>query len=156
MQLEKWPSWKIHTIAPNVAVRLSTFMTSAFTGTSRLPVMRNSRIERGERDHADDQREPTEHRILGVDEPRAEPVTPNGNGASSSRMSCTSVAPSGENGSTSGTTDSQVPWPPSSGRNRAVALTHEGRGDDEAPVGEALDAGEPPSTCASSGSATTP
>ena len=72
-----------------------------------------------------------------------EPVTPNGNGASSSRMRCTSVAPWGENGSTSGTTESQVPRPASSGRNRGALLTHEGRGDDEAPVGEALDAGEP-------------
>ena len=39
---DRLPSWKIHTMAPNVAVRLSTFSTSAFTGTRRLPVNRNS------------------------------------------------------------------------------------------------------------------
>ena len=36
------PSWKIHTMAPKVAVRLSRFSTIALTGTSRLPNIRNS------------------------------------------------------------------------------------------------------------------
>ena len=41
-QSPRWPSWKIHTIAPNVAVRLSTLSTIALIGTSTLPTSRNS------------------------------------------------------------------------------------------------------------------
>ena len=39
---ERLPSWKIHTIAPNVAVRLSRLSTSALIGTSTLPDSRNN------------------------------------------------------------------------------------------------------------------
>ncbi len=38
----KWPSWNTHTIAPNVADSDSVFSTSAFSGSTRLPVNRNS------------------------------------------------------------------------------------------------------------------
>src|SRR5271165_3475840 len=38
----RWPSWKIHTSAPNAAVSDSTLHTSAFTGSTTLPVSRNS------------------------------------------------------------------------------------------------------------------
>src|SRR4051794_31500427 len=38
----RWPSWKIHTMAPNVAVRLSVLRARALRGTSRLPNDRNS------------------------------------------------------------------------------------------------------------------
>ena len=38
----RWPSWKIHTIAPNAALSESTFSTNAFSGTITLPVSRNS------------------------------------------------------------------------------------------------------------------
>src|SRR5207302_7638987 len=40
----RWPSWKIHTMAPNVAVRLSRLSTTAFTGTTTLPVIRNRTV----------------------------------------------------------------------------------------------------------------
>ena len=36
------PSWKIHTIAPNAAVSESMLSTKAFSGTTTLPVSRNS------------------------------------------------------------------------------------------------------------------
>ena len=39
--LSSW-SWKIHTIAPNAAVSESTLSTRAFTGSTTLPVSRNS------------------------------------------------------------------------------------------------------------------
>src|SRR6201993_5590933 len=38
----RWPSWKIHTSAPNAAVNESTLHASAFTGSTTLPVSRNS------------------------------------------------------------------------------------------------------------------
>ena len=38
----RWPSWKIHTSAPNAAVSESMFSTRAFSGTTTLPVSRNS------------------------------------------------------------------------------------------------------------------
>ena len=38
----RWPSWKIHTIAPNAAVSESMLSTNAFSGTTTLPVSRNS------------------------------------------------------------------------------------------------------------------
>ena len=43
------PSWKIHTIAPNVAVRLRTLRTSALIGTSTLPEHQEQQHERGAR-----------------------------------------------------------------------------------------------------------
>ena len=39
---ERWPSWKIHTIAPNVAERLSVLSSSALIGMTTEPVNRNS------------------------------------------------------------------------------------------------------------------
>ena len=36
------PSWKIHTSAPNAAVSDNTLSTNAFSGSTTLPVSRNS------------------------------------------------------------------------------------------------------------------
>ena len=38
----RWPSWKIHTSAPNAAVSDKTLSTNAFSGNTTLPVSRNS------------------------------------------------------------------------------------------------------------------
>ena len=38
----RWPSWKIHTSAPNAAVSDNTLSTNAFSGSTTLPVSRNS------------------------------------------------------------------------------------------------------------------
>ena len=38
----RWPSWKIHTSAPNAAVSDKTLSTNAFSGSITLPVSRNS------------------------------------------------------------------------------------------------------------------
>ena len=38
----RWPSWKIHTSAPNAAVSESTLRIRAFTGRTTLPVSMNS------------------------------------------------------------------------------------------------------------------
>src|SRR5258707_14456298 len=38
----RWPSWKIHTSAPNAAVSDSTLHTSALAGSTTLPVSKNS------------------------------------------------------------------------------------------------------------------
>ena len=40
----RWPSWKIHTIAPNAAVSDSTLHTSALSGNTTLPVSMNKRM----------------------------------------------------------------------------------------------------------------
>ena len=37
----RWPSWKIHTSAPNAAVNDNMFSTTAFSGSTTLPVNRN-------------------------------------------------------------------------------------------------------------------
>ena len=39
---DRWPSWKIHTITPNVAVSDSAFITMALTGSTTEPKARNS------------------------------------------------------------------------------------------------------------------
>ena len=39
---DRWPCWKIHTIAPNVAVSDSAFITMALTGSTTDPNARNS------------------------------------------------------------------------------------------------------------------
>ena len=38
----RWPSWKIHTSAPNAAVSDKTLSSNAFSGSITLPVSRNS------------------------------------------------------------------------------------------------------------------
>src|SRR6478752_9283621 len=38
----RWPSWNIHTSAPNAAVNDNTLSTNAFSGNTTLPVSRNS------------------------------------------------------------------------------------------------------------------
>ena len=40
----RWPSWNTHTRAPKAADSDSTLSTSAFNGSTRLPVNRNSRM----------------------------------------------------------------------------------------------------------------
>ena len=54
----RWPSWNTHTSAPNVAVRLSRFSTSALTGMTTLPVMMNSSTQRGQSDDGQCERDP--------------------------------------------------------------------------------------------------
>ena len=39
---DRWPSWKIHTSAPNEAPSDSTFMSTALTGSTTEPNARNS------------------------------------------------------------------------------------------------------------------
>ena len=39
---DRWPSWKIQTITPNVADRDSTFITIALSGSTTEPNARNS------------------------------------------------------------------------------------------------------------------
>ena len=39
----RWPSWKIHTSAPNAAVSDSTLSTNAFSGSTTLPVNERQR-----------------------------------------------------------------------------------------------------------------
>ena len=39
---DRWPSWKIHTIAPSVAPRVSALPSNARIGCTTLPVNRNS------------------------------------------------------------------------------------------------------------------
>ena len=43
--LDRFPSWKIHTSAPNTAPRDSVFMTRALIGMTTDPVIRNSRAK---------------------------------------------------------------------------------------------------------------
>src|SRR6516164_8596375 len=43
--LARWPRWKIQTMAPNVALRLSRLSTIALAGTTTLPVIKNSTVK---------------------------------------------------------------------------------------------------------------
>ena len=107
----KWPSWKTKTSAPNVAERLSTLSSKAFTGTSRLPTIRNrsTKVLTATSASASGRRRP---RTALPSTRRAEsPPTRTGNGAGVARTAFTSFSPAGENGSTDGTTDSHVPRP---------------------------------------------
>src|SRR3954466_9090861 len=103
--LEKWPSWKIQTIAPNVALRLKTLSTSAFAGTTTLPNIRNSNTK-----------------VKMAISPMAQGIVPNsdafwstnwadapptrtGNGRGAARTAFTNASPWFDNGSMDGTTD---------------------------------------------------
>jgi hypothetical protein len=138
-------------------VRLSTFITSAFTGTRRLPDIRKRRISVASATTPTTRGSRSSTASLLSTNRALEPVTPNGNGVSRPRMRCTSVAPRGEKGSTSGTTESQVPRPPSSGRKRAVRFSPTNvAGTMKRPSSRRSTPGSPVSTCASSESAITP
>ena len=120
---DKWPSWKIHTMAPKVALKLSRLSTSAFTGTSRLPNMRNSNtnVDTAIRPSAIGMRS----NIAAFASTRSAEVPPTTteNGMSRLRMSCTSCSPSPETGSTFGTTENHVPCVPVCGLNRLVNVS---------------------------------
>ena len=100
------PSWKIHTIAPNVAVRLSTFSTRALIGTRRCrssgTAARTSRARRARSPAAGVRsRRPSSRRTARTGpRPRTRTARP------STGTSSTSRSPSLETGSTSGTTES--------------------------------------------------
>src|SRR3954452_22763366 len=106
---DRWPSWKIHTMAPNVAVRLSRLSTSALSGITTLPVNRNSttNVMRLMMASAIGSREAIE--ALESTSCAERPVTSTRKGADVLRTSCTRCSPWAETGSTLGTTDSHVP-----------------------------------------------
>ena len=64
----KWPSWKIHTIAPNVAVRLSMLSSERLDRHEQAAGHQEQQDERDERDEAERERQPVFDRALGVDE----------------------------------------------------------------------------------------
>ena len=100
----RWPSWKIHTIAPNVAVRLSRLRTTAFAGTTRLPNIMNSstKVTRAMMSAAIGSL-PNSEDLVSTS--RADwPPTFTGNGASIARTAPTRLSPFADNGSTDGIT----------------------------------------------------
>ena len=105
---EKLPSWKIHTSAPNTALRLSTLRISALTGTTTLPNIRNSstKVASATRPSAIGRRA----KIDSFESTSSAdgPVTRTGNGARVSRTALARRSPASEYGSTDGTTESQV------------------------------------------------
>ena len=64
---EPLPSWKMKTIAPNVAVRLRKLSTSALIGTSTLPNSMNSTTSVVTATRPIGPRQALEHDVLGVD-----------------------------------------------------------------------------------------
>ncbi len=104
-------------MAPNVAVRLSRFNTIALIGMTTLPNIMNSStaVMTAISPSATGSRENSVS--FTSTRPADCPVTSIGAGASVSRTACTRSSPSGENGSTAGTTDRYVP--PSADRNPA-------------------------------------
>src|SRR4051794_4293104 len=115
---DRWPSWKIHTMAPNVAVRLRTLRTTAFSGTSRLPNSRKRTTK------VVTTMMPAASGMLAKSETFEStssadgPPTRAGAGAGTARTSWTTASPWADIGSTDGTTDSQVA---SGATNRAEA-----------------------------------
>ncbi len=112
---DRCPSWKIQTIAPNVAVRLRTLSSSALTGTRRLPVIRNSSTNVATAISASVHGRTARTDAFVSTSVADSPATENANGAAVARMSRTSRSPAAECGSTLGTTDSQVPAVPRTG-----------------------------------------
>src|SRR2546423_1081298 len=105
---DRWPSWKIHTMAPKVADRLSRLRITAFTGTSRLPDIRNRTVKVTT----------TMARAASGSSPNSEslestswaegPPTVTWKGAGEARTAWTRASPSADTGSTEGTTESHV------------------------------------------------
>ena len=102
------PSWKIHTMAPNVAVRLSTFIMMALIGTTTLPSMANNRTKVATPMSAS----ATGSRAVTaslVSTNRADgPVTTVGWSTSSWRMARTMASLSGETASADGRTENHA------------------------------------------------
>ena len=105
---DRCPSWKIHTIAPNVAVRLRKLRTSAFSGTSRLPNIRKSitNVERAMSPIAIGSRPKSVS--FASTSCADEPPTRTSNCELDARMRSTSASASSENGSTDGITWNHV------------------------------------------------
>src|SRR5438105_10581301 len=106
---DRCPSWKIQTIAPNVADKLNRFKSTAFTGTRRLPAIRNrtTKVTRPINPSAYG----TKRNSVALESTSSAdgPPTWTGNGADSARTCFTRSSPRFESGSTEGTTDSHVP-----------------------------------------------
>ena len=115
----RWPSWKIQTMAPKVALRLSRLRTMAFTGTRTLPNMRNrtTKVTRAMMPAASGSRS----RMAALESTSSAdgPATSTGKGASRARTSWTRASPSADSGSTDGTTENQVPPPGEANRPEA-------------------------------------
>ena len=62
----RWPSWKIHTIAPNAADSDRTLSASDLSGSTTLPVSRNSSTSVMTRDQSEHQRQPGGDGVHGV------------------------------------------------------------------------------------------
>src|SRR4029450_9256866 len=101
---DRWPSWKIQTSAPNVALRLRTLRTSALMGTRMLPNIMNrstkvaSAINPATTGSRED-RDAFESRSSADEDRERRGVL---------RTDLASRSPASEYGSTAGTTDSQV------------------------------------------------
>src|SRR5579859_3171722 len=134
-RLARCPSWNTQTMAPKVAVRLSRLSTNALTGTSRLPVIRNSTVKvtrammppaRGSLANSDALEStncadwpPTR---MGNDAAFADgPVATCVAGGVRWRMAFTSDSPCSDSGSTVGMADSQTPGAPPGAVKRAEA-----------------------------------
>ena len=105
---ERLPSWKIQTIAPNVAVRLRMLRTSAFNGTTIEPNIMNSstNVMPAIRTSASGMA-PSRPSLVSTNCADT-PVTCTSNGAGVSRIERANASPSSELPSTSGTTDRNV------------------------------------------------
>src|SRR2546421_9805722 len=115
---DRCPSWKIHTMAPNVADRLSRFRIRALTGITTLPEKRNSITNVITAIIATASGRRPNMALLESTSWADDPVTRTRNGAGWSRISWTRCSPLADIGSTFGTHDSHVPPPP---LNRARA-----------------------------------
>src|SRR5437879_6136998 len=107
-RFERWPSWKMNTIAPNVADRDRTFITSAFSGITTLPVIRNSTTNVTRAMIPAAMGTQLKMAVLESTSSADGPATSTGNGACRPRMSWTRRSPAGETGSTDGITENQA------------------------------------------------
>ena len=67
---DRWPCWKTQTSAPNVAPSDRVFITSALTGTSTEPVIRNSSTNVASADQQQRPRQPVGDLAAEVDQER--------------------------------------------------------------------------------------
>ncbi len=106
---ERFPSWNTHTRAPKVAESDRRLSTTALSGTTSEPNIRNSNTNVVTAMMPSAQGRDPMREAFESTSSAAPPCTRTANGASASRMSPINASPSSDDGDTSAMTDRYVP-----------------------------------------------
>src|SRR3954447_1087623 len=108
---DRCPSWNTHTSAPKLAPSDSTFISSALTGTTTEPVMRNSSTKVASATNPRTKGSRDSSAALSSTVSAARPVTKVGNGVSTARMTLTSRNDAAVSATDRGTTSMRTTSP---------------------------------------------